>query len=170
MPDATRPPVEHDRPSKSKRKRDAHALQDLAESLVELSSSELDRIPMPENLREAVLDTRHMTAHGALARQRQYLGRLMREIDAEPIREALEEVRARSRAHVAQFHRVERWRDRLLAEGDAALGELLAEHPEADAQHLRSLMREAAKEHKLGKPPQAARNLFRYLRELFELR
>jgi len=170
VPDSTRPPVEYDRPSKSQRKRDAHAVQDLAEALVELSASELDRIPMPENLREAVLDTRRMTAHGALARQRQYLGRLMRDIDPEPIREALEEIRARSRTHVAQFHRIERWRDRLLAEGDSALAELLAEHPEADAQHLRSLMREAAKEHKLGKPPQAARTLFRDLRALFELR
>ena len=170
MPDSSRPPVEYDGPSKSQRKRDAHALQDLAESLVELSASELDRVPMPEHLREAVLDARRMTAHGALARQRQYLGRLMRDIDPEPIREALEEIRARSRTHVAQFHRVERWRDRLLAEGDAALGELLAEHPEADAQHLRSLMREAVKEQKLGKPPQAARRLFRDLRALFELR
>ena len=170
MPESSRPPVEYDRPSKSQRKRDAHALQDLAESLVELGGSELDRVPMPDNLREAVLEARRMTARGALARQRQYLGRLMRDIDPEPIREALDEIRSRSRAHAAQFHRVERWRDRLVAEGDTALSELLAEHPEADAQQLRSLMREAAKEQKLGKPPQAARSLFRHLRELFELR
>ena len=168
MPESTPPSAPSDRPSKSQRKRDAHALQELAESLVELPASELARVPMPEALREAVLDARRMTARGALARQRQYLGRLMRDIDPEPIRDALEDIRARGHAHVARFHRLERWRDRLLEEGDTALEELLTEHPDLEAQQLRSLMREAARERRLGKPPQAARALFRCLRDLLE--
>ena len=165
MPETSQPPLDGERPSKSQRKRDAHALQDLAVSLVELADSELERVPMPDQLREAVLAARRMTAHGAIARQRQYLGRLMRDIDPEPIRDALDAIHARGHAHVAHFHRLERWRDRLLAEGDTALQELLAEHPQLDAQQLRSLMREAVRERKANKPPQAARALFRYLRE-----
>jgi ribosome-associated protein len=157
-----------DRPSKSQRKRDAHALQELAVSLVDLADSELARIPMPDELRDAVLETRRMTARGALARQRQYLGRLMREIDPDPIRDALDEIHARGHAHVARFHRLERWRDRLLDEGDTALEELLAEHPQLDAQYLRSLVREGARERRLGHSPRASRALFRYLREQLE--
>jgi ribosome-associated protein len=160
------PPPE--RPSKSQRKRDAHALQALAVSLTELSESELARVPMPDELREAVVVARGIRAHGALARQRQYLGRLMRDIDPEPIRAALDEIHSRSRAHVAHQHRLERWRDRLIAEGDAALEALVAEAPDADRQHLRSLVREARKEQRLGRPPQGARAIFRYLRELLE--
>jgi ribosome-associated protein len=159
VPDRAGPPEPGERPSKSRRKRDAHALQDLAESLLELADSELERVPLPEPLREAVLAARGMRARGALARQKQYLGRLMREVDPEPIRAALAGIRARGRAHVAQLHRIERWRDRLLAEGDAALAALVAEVPQADRQHLRSLLREAPKQ-------RAARALFRYLREL----
>lgn len=135
---------------------------------MELSDSELARIPMPDALREAVQAARHMTARGALARQRQYLGRLMREIDPEPIRDALDAVHARGTAHAARFHRLERWRDRLLAEGDDALEALIAEYPQVDVQQLRSLVREATRERKLGKPPQAARALFRYLRSSIE--
>ena len=168
MPELPERPVEGERPSKSQRKRDAHALQDLAEALVELADSELARIPMPDALREAVLDAKRMTARGALARQRQYLGRLMRDIDPEPIREALEAVHARGHAHVAHFHRLERWRDRLLDEGDVALETLMSEHPQVDAQQVRSLVREAARERKAGKPPQAARALFRYLRDVID--
>jgi len=162
-------PVEIERPSKSQRKRDAHALQDLAEALVELGDSELERVPMPEPLREAVLEAKRMTARGALARQRQYLGRLMRDIDPEPIRDALEAVHARGHAHVAHFHRLERWRDRLLNEGDMALEALMSEHPQVDSQHVRSLVREAVKERKAGRPPQAPRALFRYLREVIDV-
>lgn len=167
MPEAPpTPPAE--RPSKSQRKRDAHALQALAVSLTELSDGELARVPMPDELREAVLTARTIRAHGALARQRQYLGRLMREIDPEPIRNALDEIRSRSHAHAAHHQRLERWRDRLIAEGDPALEELLAEAPDADRQHLRSLIREARREQQLGKPPLGARAIFRYLRDLLE--
>jgi ribosome-associated protein len=167
VPERPPPRDEDERPSKSQRKRDAHALQDLAESLLELADSELERVPMPERLRDAVLEGRRIKAHGALARQKQYLGRLMRDIDPAPIRDALDEVHARGHAHTAHFHRIERWRDRLIAEGDPALEALLEEAPQADRQHLRSLVREVTKERALNHPPRAARVLFRYLRELF---
>jgi ribosome-associated protein len=168
VPESPPRPVEGERPSKSQRKRDAHALQDLAESLVELSDSEFARVPMPDPLREAVLDAKRMTARGALARQRQYLGRLMRDIDPEPIRDALEAIHARGHAHVAHFHRLERWRDRLLDEGDAALEALMSEHPQVDAQQVRSLVREAAKDRRAGRPSPAPRALFRYLRDVID--
>lgn len=150
-----------DLPSKSRRKRDSHALQDLGEQLVELPESKLRRLPLPDDLRAAVLQARVIGERGAHKRQLQYIGKLMRQVDADPIRAALEEVRQGSARDTVLLHQCERWRERLLEEGDAALSELLAAHPGADGQHLRQLVRNARKEREQGKAPQAARELFR---------
>lgn len=157
-----------DEKSKSQLKREMTALQDLGEVLVELSAHELERIPLPEKLYDAVVAARGMPQRGARKRQLQYIGKVMRDVDVEPIREHLAELQSRSRQSASRQHHLERLRDLLLNEGDAAMEEVLRTFPNADRTHLRQLMREAHKEMLHNKPPHAARVLFRYLRELQE--
>lgn len=154
--------------SKSQLKRDAAALQQIGEELVKLREAQLDKIPLPDFLREAVDSARRITSHGARRRQLQYIGRLMREVDPAPIRQALDTLQGTGREAAAQFHRLERWREELIAKGDTALGELLDAYPQADSQHLRQLIRNARREQEHGTPKGAGRALFRYLRELTE--
>lgn len=150
--------------SKSQRKRDVEALQDMGAALVKLSTDRVKKLDLPENLRTAVLECQRITSHGALRRQMQYIGKLMRGLDAEPIAEQLAEVRGESNIAKARFHGLERWRTRLL-EDDDALTEWLTAHPASDAQQLRQLIRNARKEAELGKPPKSSRELFRLLRD-----
>lgn len=157
-----------ERPSRSQLKREAEALQDLGLALVELPQAKLDRVELPEKLREAIDLARRITAHGGRRRQLQYIGKLMRTLDAEPIRAQLEAMQQADRRAAQRFHLLEALRDRLIAEGDDALGELLERYPQADRQHLRQLVRQAQQERDKHKPPASARSLFRYLRELDE--
>jgi ribosome-associated protein len=152
--------------SKSQRKREAHALQALGESLVKLNQSALKQIPLPDDLLTAITEAQRLHQHGALKRQLQYIGKLMRQYEIEPIQQAYDKVTHSYRDDVQQHHQLEQWRDRLLAEGDKALEELLREHPAVDRPHLRQLIRRAQKEALNAKPPKAARELFRYLRQL----
>ncbi|GAB6041570.1 ribosome biogenesis factor YjgA [Endothiovibrio diazotrophicus] len=155
-------------PSRSQLKREAEALQDLGAELVQLKAAQLDAIPLPERLREAVLEARRIKSHGALRRQMQFVGKVMRGVEAEPIREALDRLLNRDRAAAARFHQLERWRDRLIEEGDGALAEWFDAYPGSDRQHLRQLVRNAVKERAGGKPAGAGRALFRHLREVAE--
>lgn len=155
-------------PSRSQLKRDAEALQKLGTELVKLNQQQLDSVEMPENLRDAINEAQRLTSHGGLRRQMQYIGKIMRNVDAEPIAKGLERILNLRLYEKAQLHLVERWRDRLLIEGDAALTALVEAYPAADSQHLRQLVRHAAHEKKTNKPPRAVRMLFRYLRELME--
>lgn len=155
-------------PSKSQRKRHAEALQALAVSLVDLPDAQLARIPLPERLRDAIVETRRISSHGALRRQHQYLGRLMRQADEAPIREALDQLAREAAGRTRQFHAVEQWRDRLVAEGDAALDDLLAAHPSLERAPLRHFIRQARLEADRDGPKRAARALFRHLRERLE--
>ncbi len=154
--------------SKSQLKRDMHALQVLGEELVNLSPEQFKKFKLPEALHDAVVEARRIHGRGALKRQLQYVGRMMRDVDPAPIREKLDALRGQSRQAAAQLHRIERWRDRLLEDGDHALEELVARHPDVDRQYLRQLMRNAGKEKLANKPPRSTRLLFRYLRELME--
>jgi ribosome-associated protein len=156
-------------PSKSERKRQSTELQDLGEALIGLSQAELDALPLPEVLRDAVMLARRITAHGGLYRQKQYIGKLMRKIDAEPIRAALEAKRDRERVAAVRFRRTEQWRDRLVREGAPALEQLQRELGDrADTRVLSSLVDRARAEQELKGPPHATRELFRTLKELFE--
>ena len=157
---------EPDQPSKTQRKREAEALQKLGERLVALNAEQLAGMPLDDTLREAVLEARRIRQHGGRRRQLQYIGKLMRGVDCEPIRAALERLDARSHAAAARLHRLESLREQLLASGDAALGEVLERYPAADRQHLRQLVRGARREQAQGRPPRLYRQLFRYLREL----
>jgi ribosome-associated protein len=156
-----------DRPSKSARKRQSDDLQELGEALIELSDSELDALPLPDQLRDAVLLARRITAHGGLYRQKQYIGKLMRKIDAEPIRAALQARRDRERVEAIRFHRIEQWRDRLLSEGAEGVARLKAEFPHIDSAAMGKLTERARKEQQqtAQKITPAGRELFRMLRD-----
>ncbi|HWQ40271.1 MAG TPA: ribosome biogenesis factor YjgA [Burkholderiales bacterium] len=152
--------------SKTQRKREMHALQALGEELVALSAGRLARIALPERLRDAIVEARRMSKWGARRRQLQYIGRLMREVDAGAIRAQLGAWKDAAARDTAVLHRAEYWRDRLLQE-TCALAELLERHPDADAQRVHTLVRNARQEATLLKPPKSARALFRLLHELF---
>lgn len=156
------------RPSKTQRKRESTALQDLGAALVDLSEDQLARIAMPDALRQAVGDARRITRHEARRRQMQYIGKLMRNTDPEPIRVALDALAGVHAAATGQLHRIERLRDLLLEDEATALHEITAANPRADLQHLRQLRRNALKEREQGKPPRAFREIFQALKALDE--
>lgn len=152
-------------PSKSQRKRESTALQDLGTELIGLSRDQLKKIEMPERLREALFEAQRITAHGAIRRQRQFIGKLMRDTDIAPIQAALDEIRGVSAAATARQHALERLRTRLLAD-ESVVGEIAQTYPGVDITQLRQLRRNALKEQQLAKPPRAFREIFRVLREL----
>ncbi len=152
--------------SKSQRKRECHQLQDLGSKLVNLPQADLDNIPLGDDLRQAIHEAKRIKQRGALKRQLQFIGKLMRNSDAEAIRAAYQRVTNPFQEDIKQFHQLEQWRERLLRDGDDALESLLQEYPQADRQHIRQLIRSADKEKKANKPPKAARELFQYLKSL----
>ena len=155
-------------PSKSARKRAAHAAQDLGEALAQLREAELDALPLPEALREAIRAVRRITSRAAGARQRQYIGKLMREVDPQPIRAALEARRAADARAAESFKRIEGWRERLIAEGAPALAELARWHPQIDsAEWARRIEAARAERARAAASGTAGRELFRALRALF---
>jgi ribosome-associated protein len=154
-----------DRPSKTQRKKEMLALQALGAELVELPDAQLDRMQLPDDLLAAVLEAKRITAHEGRRRQMQYIGRLMRDVDAEPIRARLEALTGHSAQEAARHRRLEALREKLLAD-DPALTEFVSAHPGADLQELRTLIRNARREQKEGKPPRAFRELFRVLKSL----
>jgi ribosome-associated protein len=152
-------------PSKSQKKRDSLALQDLGGELVALSSVQLARVDMPDALRLAVREAQRINSNGAKRRQMQYIGRLMREADPAPIQAALDAIKGVSAAAKAREQRLERLRARLM-DNEQGLADIAIAFATADLQQLRQLRRNALKEQELGKPPRAFREIFRVLREL----
>lgn len=150
--------------SRSQLKREVHQLYELGERLSQLPASKLNSLNLPDELRSAIDDYQRFTARGAMKRQLQYIGKVMRSIDPEPILQGLESLQSKDAQQVAYFHRLEKWRDRLISEGDSALGELVKEVPEVDRQQLRQMIRNAQKEAKQNKPPKNARAIFQYLK------
>lgn len=154
-------------PSKTQRKAAMQELQALGEELIELSNAKLAQLDLPEVLLDAVKQAQRITSNGALARQKQYIGRLMREIDTAPIADMLSRWKGTHQEENAHFHQLEKLRARLLQD-DSALSEYLSAHPQADSQQIRALIRNARKEAAAGKPPKSSRELFKLLRELSE--
>ncbi|MBK9324804.1 MAG: DUF615 domain-containing protein [Thiobacillaceae bacterium] len=150
--------------SKSQRKREMTALQDMGVELVKLPRARLEKFDLPENLLSALVEAQRLNSHGAIRRQMQYIGKLMRDVEIEPIAEQLAALRGESAAAKAEFHALEHWRTRLIAD-DQALSAWLSAHPESDAQQIRQLIRNARKEAAEGKPPKSSRALFRLLRD-----
>ena len=152
-------------PSKTRRKQEMHALQEIGEQLVQLDFKRLTELNLPDTLRDAILEARRMRKHGAVRRQMQFIGKLMRSVDAEPIREKLDVWGGLNLKHTAWLHTLERWRERLLAD-ERALGELGQQYAAADLQQLRTLIRNAQKERLADKPPKSFRALFQELQKI----
>jgi ribosome-associated protein len=153
--------------SRSQKKRAVEELQKLGAALVDLAPAQLDAMAIPAELLAAVREAQRITSHEARRRQMQYIGKIMRKVDPEPVRVALAGIAGQSAAARARHKRLEDWRVRLLAD-DAELTSFAAEHPGADLQGLRTLIRNARKEIAEGKPPRAQRELFRVIREFGE--
>ncbi|MDC7860530.1 ribosome biogenesis factor YjgA [Pantoea ananatis] len=153
--------------SKSEIKRDAEELKRLGAELVDLGKNSLDKIPLDERLRTEIELAQRIKKEGR-RRQLQLIGKLLRSMDVEPIRIALDKLKNRHNQQVALFHKLEMLRDRLINEGDEAMADVIALYPQADRQQLRSMIRNAQKEKAGNKPPKSARQIFQYLRELAE--
>ena len=160
-------PQEKEVISKSQRKREAEAAQKLGKDILALSHDDQKSMDLPESLSDALDEARRIKKNSALKRQLQYIGKLMRTIDVEPIQEQYLKLTNHYDKDIKILHNLEKWRDRLLEEGDKALEDLLNEAPNADRQHLRQLIRQSAKETQLKKPPKSAREIFKYLKTLF---
>jgi ribosome-associated protein len=159
---------EYDRPSKSELKRQSNELQKLGEQLIEAPRDRVKRVPMPDEVKDAILMCQTITNHEGRRRQLQYVGKLMRTLDEEEvavIQRTIESWKGTSKAEAAALHALERRRDKLLAD-DKALTQLLEEHPELEVQHLRTLIRNARKEQAENKPPKAYREIFQILKDL----
>ncbi|MDB5763260.1 MAG: hypothetical protein JWQ21_2255 [Herminiimonas sp.] len=159
---------EYDRPSKSQLKREMTALQKLGEELIAESRDRVKRVPMPEDVRDAILECQQIKDHEGRRRQLQYVGKKMRTLDEEEIaviQKTLDSWKGLSKADTAAMHALERRRDKLLAD-DGALTALLEQHPEVDAQQLRALIRNARKEQAENRPPKAYREIFQLLKQL----
>lgn len=167
MMDRTEEPRD-ERPSKSAKKREAHDLQSIGQALAAMPDGALAAAPMSDTLRDAIAEFRRTRSHEGRRRQLQYIGRLMRDEDVEPLREAVAAAQL-GRAHDSlALHRTEQWRAELVA-SDEALTRWMSEHPSTDLQQLRALIRNARKDAAL--PPEqrhgrAWRELFQYLKPL----
>lgn len=155
--------------SKSQRKRDADALQDLGESLIRLSVDQLKRFDLPEELLESVLMAKRIPVSKGTAfkRQRQHIGKLMRSIDPAPIQEKLDAMKGLSDKENALMHRAEHWRERLLLERDS-LSALLKEFPSAPAAEIERLVAATQAERIKRQPPRHFRELYKRLHSLFK--
>ena len=152
-------------PSKTRRKAEMHALQDLGEAMVRLTPARLAALALPERLADAIAEARQITRWEARRRQMQFIGRLMRDVDPLPIQARLAQWEGAPNAEKARLAHVERWRTRLLSEGDA-LDRLCVEHPHADRSRLEALVTRVRDERAHGQPPHAYRELFRTLNAL----
>jgi ribosome-associated protein len=160
---------EYTGPSKSERKRNAHDAQKLGEELIELASFDLESLELPEPLVDAILEARRIKSRAGLVRQRQYVGKLMRSVDLEPIRTALAARSEHAARNTQQFKRIEHWRDRLVAEGATALDELMQWRSGMDrAEWLKRVAAAQAERARLGSGGAASRELFRALRALLD--
>lgn len=143
------------------------ALQDLGVKLTRLPSDKLAKLNLPERLLDAVKEAKRITSNGALRRQHQYLGSLMREVETAPIIDQLKRWEGKHTEENAHFHQLELLRSRLL-EDESSLSEFLRNHPQADSQQIRTLIRNHKREITASKPPKSSRELFKLLRDIVE--
>ncbi|WP_432742668.1 ribosome biogenesis factor YjgA [Methylobacter sp. G7] len=157
------------RPNKTQIKKDMAVLFALSEEMSELPAGQLKTLELPEIINKAVIEVSGMPHKGARKRLLKFITSQLHKIDLEPILEKLSRIKNKSAHAVREHHAVERWRDRLISEGNDALLALLAEQPQADRQVLRQLSRNAQKEAEAGKPPKSSRQLYRQLKLLFQV-
>ncbi|TDO12539.1 MULTISPECIES: ribosome biogenesis factor YjgA [Halomonas] len=154
-----------ERPSKSQLKREMQALQQLGEQIIAMSDAQRARFPLSDDLLRAIEETGRIKAREARRRHMQYVGKLMRGEDLDGIQAVFAEIDSETLRRDHAFHRLEGWRDRLIAEGDAAVEAFIDDYPDADRQALRQLIRNARREREQDKPPTNARRLFRLIRD-----
>lgn len=160
-------PLPTDENSKSQRKRDMLALQKLGESLIELTDTQLAKIELPERLVTAIKQARSLSSE-AKRRQLQLIGKLMRDIDPEPIKLEMQKIKAARQSDTAKFKQTEQWRTKLISLGDSALTAFLNSHPDVNGQQLRQLIRKAQHDVKSNKNTGGEKALFKYLREILK--
>lgn len=154
-----------ERPSKSQIKREMQALKQLGEQIIAMSDAQRARFPLSDDLLAAVEEAGRIKAREARRRHMQYVGKLMRGEDLEGIQAVFDEIENETLRRDHAFHRLEQWRDRLIAEGDDAVEAFVVEFPDVERQALRQLIRNARREREQGKPPTNARRLFRLIRD-----
>ena len=154
--------------SKSQRKRECSALQKIGDRLLKLSPEQLALIDLPPELNDALNEAHHIRSNSALKRQRQYVGRIMRSCDSKKIEQQLNALIHKHDTNTAQFKKLEKWRERLIAHDTEVMTEIIDELPDLDRHHVHNLARQASKEASADKPPAASRKLFKYLREMIE--
>lgn len=153
--------------SRSELKRDAHAVTEMGEKLIGLTPNDLKKIPLPPELEEAIeLAHKIQNKRGAQKRQRQFIGKILRKIDTTEIIEALKKIKGHHDQENAKFHRLEKFRELLITEGDSAIGKVTEHYPSLDRQHLRQLTRKAQQERTTEVHRGAAKALFKYLKEI----
>lgn len=160
---------EEQRPSKSQLKREMHALQALGETLIAMKPAERARFPLSDDMLRAIEETSRIRSHEGRRRHMQYVGKLIRKEDLAAIQAVFDGIEHEKEQRDHAFHRLEKWRDRLVSEGDAAVDLFMAEYPNGDRQALRQLVRNAQKEREQDKPPTSSRKLFKHLRETLNL-
>ena len=149
-------------------KRASTELQKLGEDLLTLRTDLMARLDLSEKLVDAVAEAKRITNFEGKRRQMQYIGKLMRSVEVEPIREALSLVRGESASETAKLHRIERLRTEFL-DDEKVLHEIATQYPGIDLQHLRSLRRSALKEREQNKPPRSYRAIFQLFKELEQI-
>lgn len=154
--------------SKSQRKRDMIELQKLGEALIKLTPSQLEKLELPESLVDAIKQAKKLTSNEAKRRHMQYIGKIMREVDVEPIKLHLKKLKLVHEKVTAQFHHTEEWRSKLITQGDDALNAFLIEYPDIDRQQLRQLVRKAQQDVKLNRNTGGESALFKYLRVIIK--
>ena len=160
---------EYDGPSKSQLKREMHALQGLGKRMLDLSNDQLETLAISDTLRAAIGESRRIRQNEAKRHHLQYIGKIIRqETDPEALEKAIDAFDAGSEEHTRRHHLAERWRDRMISEGDSVVGEFFGYCPSADMQHLRNLARNARKDVEKQNNTGQARKLFRYLRECID--
>lgn len=160
--------IDDDIISRSEIKRELKALQDLAKELVELNDKQLARLPLNDVVMAAVIESRRIHQHIARKRHLKYVAKQLRELDEEALRHGMDVLKDQDKVANARFHHMEKWRDRLIEEGDEAFKAFLDEYPQAERQQIRQLIRNAQKERLGNQAPKSARALFKLIRELIE--
>lgn len=161
-------PQQPDSESKSQRKKDMLAIQKIGESLIQLTEDQLATLDLPDSLLLAIQHMKSLTSNEAKRRQLQYIGKIMRQLDVEPIKQALKYKAYVHEKSTEEFHHIEEWRTKLLVHGDDALNTCLTDYPKADRQQLRQLIRNALQDRKNNKNTGAEKALFKYLRSIIE--
>lgn len=164
MPESEKLPPDEN--SKSQRKRDVLALQDIGAKLMKLNESQLANLPLPEILLAAIKHGQTLKANEAKRRHLQYIGKLMREVEIEPLKLALKNLQIVKQKAANQFHEIEALRDKLIAGNDTDLQTFIEKYPSADRQHLRQLVRKAQQDRAKNKDTGGSTELFRYVKEI----